>query len=231
MPPDELPTDLETLARMATVDAEPKRRNSALERLAPNIAQLARQVAAHTGEPLKGEFLAEALGYVWERLPKYRPADGRFLSWCRVVLQNRLTDLARQRGRAPIAHSAELANAAIAAQTRAALEDALDRDAPFGERDLERIRGWPCVDRLVLLTVAGLWTKVPPAEWDAWVDEHGLARPFPPPVCMACENISRRPALLAAVFGVQSNTLIQRWHRKKQCLLELDYIREFRPGV
>ena len=88
----------------------------------------------------------------------------------------------------------------------------------------ERLRRWAVHQRVELLCLGGLWLKVPPEEWDAWVDEYErsrdlcLSRPFPPEDFFSHETPQDRMRPLADVLCYPPNTLTQRWRRQHKRL-------------
>jgi hypothetical protein len=104
----------------------------------------------------------------------------------------------------------------LPAGRRPSLQDALERAGhrePFAEGDLATLRGCALPPRLAVLSVTGLWSKVPPDEWESWLAEYradrddALPNPFPPEELWSCEAIAERNGILSAAMRVPRNTL------------------------
>ncbi|MCS7159346.1 MAG: hypothetical protein RMJ19_02640, partial [Gemmatales bacterium] len=97
----------------------------------------------------------------------------------------------------------------------------------FSEEDLQRIRKWkPLRDRLIMLLCSGLWVCVPRSEWQTWVEEAGLAQPFPPPNFINLDDPKERMQEVAKIFGITRNHLSVIWRRRREWLLRLSRIQE-----
>jgi RNA polymerase sigma factor (sigma-70 family) len=188
---------------------------------------------------MRNDLIAEATSHVWERLDTFNGRDGKtFSPWCRKVLRNRLIDDLRRTKREQVENSTDLrmATAEMPCESNGSgrgiafsgVDQALDLQQPFGQGDMERIRGWKARDRLLLLALTNLWCKVPADEWDAWVHASKLPEPFPPCECAQVQEPAERVGMLAACLQMRPNTLSQFWCRKKRLLAELDYVRGLR---
>jgi RNA polymerase sigma factor (sigma-70 family) len=111
-----------------------------------------------------------------------------------------------------------------------ALRRALNRQSSLGAADLVALRAWPLRQRLMLLSLTGLWEKVPREEWEAWAGEYrteqgdSLPDPFPPAELEECADLAQRNAVLSGALGVSRNTLSVWLYRCKRRLLELNYV-------
>lgn len=224
------PDDAEGLARVARDSADQDARDRALRGLSSVVRLVARRIAQRFGHPLAADLAEEGLGEVWQALRGFRDGDS-FEAWCYGVLRNHLVDRVRshQRDRARQERAARLE---AVADLRTALEGAEDEHTFFNAADLATLRQVPLPQRLALLSLAGLWGKVPVAEWGEWVGAYrsgvraALPDPFPPSSLQECENLSERIGTLASALGVRRNTLSVWLYRHKQTLRGLQYLRE-----
>lgn len=235
----ELPDDCTALAVLVQDPRTPSAtRDEAMRKLHLVIQRLARGVACSLMVPkqMRADLITEASSHVWERLATYDGRNGKaFTPWCRRVLLNLMMDRLRQARRTKDQSMTDLgatvldgpcaSNGFGNGATAAAIDVVLDRQEPFGAQDMVRIRGWKLRDRLVLLALANLSSKVPAEEWLEWVRDYGLDEPYPPVECLKTDSPAERVAMLASCCAMLPNTLAQLWHRKKSLLAELDYIR------
>jgi RNA polymerase sigma factor (sigma-70 family) len=229
-PASDWPTDADGLAGLAADRTQPQeRRDRALEALTPTIRRIARRLALRFPGPYSDDFIGEAAGEVWQALAGYQPG-GSFAGWCYRVLRNHLFDRFRQEQRQG-EHRAKWALATQTPGLQQALEQALDRETILPPADLATLRTWPLPQRLALLSLSGLWQKVPAEEWLAWVVEcrtsgsYDLPEPFPPEELLQHNDIAGRNGVLSAALGVPRNTLSVWLYRSKQRLRELQYVR------
>ncbi len=73
---------------------------------------------------------------------------------------------------------------------------------------------------LFLLSVSGLYPRVPDASWHQWVDGDGLERPFPPAGFRSDEDEQRKLEQLGPVFHSTVGALATRWTQYGRKLLE-----------
>jgi RNA polymerase sigma factor (sigma-70 family) len=228
--PGEWPTDADRLAAIAADDGQPPElRDRACQELLPTIRRVARRLALRFAGPHVQDLLDEAAGDVWPALGSYQPGRS-FEAWCYGVLRHYLIDRFRRDSRER-AHRASLAVGVEVSGLQQALERALDLPGRLPPSDLATLRDWPLTVRLALLALSGLWGKVPPEEWDAWVEEHrtnregSLPEPFPPGEMEGCDSIAERNAVLSAAMGIPRNTLSVWLYRYKRRLADLYYVR------
>jgi hypothetical protein len=186
-----------------------------------------------TGQP-RQDLTEDAESDVWQALLQ-SPPKGRFEPWCYAVLRNRQLDHLRHE-QAERRHADAVARQRPeAAEMGPVLESITECPGGLYPQDLEAIAGWPLRHRLPLLCLSGLWAKVPPADWQRWVDEHRRSfgvpadGPFPPDVLQECDDIPRRNELLAVALNVRRNTLSVWLHRGKPRLLGLRCVRDLLP--
>jgi RNA polymerase sigma factor (sigma-70 family) len=230
------PSDADGLARIAAdLDQTKDRRDRAFAGLMPTIRRVARRVAARYPGPYREDFAEEAAAEVWQALGGFQ-AGRPFEPWCYGVVRNHLVDRFREEQREQ-RHRARLASRGKAPGLQRALERALDHPAGLPQSDLATIRTWPLPQRLLVLTLSGLWEKVPAEEWEAWLEEYRAARyndlpkPFPPVGLRDCDTIAERNAVLAAAMRAPRNTLSVWLFRYKQRLRDLQYVRGLLDGV
>jgi DNA-directed RNA polymerase specialized sigma24 family protein len=203
-------------------------RRRALRELEPAVRRTARRVAARYGGGSAVEVVEEALGVIWEAREGY--TEGRpFEPWCYTVLKNRLLGHIKQeqtewRRRSVVAGRQ-------AASLKQALETASEQPDPLDDSDLREVRAWPLRQRLALLSLCGLWEKVPAEEWQEWVHEDGLSLPFPPEVLSGVESITRRNEILAGALGVRRNTLSVWLYRYRERVRALTCVRNLLGGL
>ena len=231
--PNELPSEESKLADLAGGTAySEEQRKEAFQRLVPKILWVAKRVSSRFVGCYRDEVIENAAGDIWLVIGHF-PAGGNFESWCYTVLkhkwlesirQNKSRQLREQRVSQPV-----VADVAL----RQTLEKAMNMDAVenFARYDMAIIVGWPHRDRLVLLSLAGLWQKVPYREWQNWVCEHREKEgvpddPFPPELLALCEQLTERNAVLATALNLKRSTLSVLLYRGKARLLKLRYIRD-----
>jgi hypothetical protein len=256
------PEDLPELARVwASPEEPPQRRRQALGLLvraycgvraevapllaaclSPLVRTLARSVARNASRTVREDFVAGALTLLLApqsdqapaRICSYEPERGSPARWLARVLRNCwLSERRRDRLAAVSLIEREVGPPASALSWD---DVAFDLASPFSAADLERIGAWDCRPRVELLTMAGLWAKVPPESWVQWLEayednrELGLPRPFPPKSFLDLDNPQDRTAPLAELLAYPPNTLTQRWRRGQKLLNGLDFIREISAG-
>jgi RNA polymerase sigma factor (sigma-70 family) len=236
-----LPDDATALVEAVQDMSQPQeRRDAAWSRLQKVIQKIAYRVVNRlSGHQLKSDFVEQAPTYVWERIAQFDAKRGsRFEAWCATVLCNRLRDWMRRRtAKREVATGSDpetltlIEEVADHSDWAGLLQRALDREEAFSESDLARVRTWPLRTRLVVLAVSDLWRKVPAPEWETWVEKAGLKAPFPPQVVVNADSVSDRVNVLAECLGMKPNTLSQQWHRGKDRLRDLDYIRQLREEL
>jgi hypothetical protein len=108
---------------------------------------------------------------------------------------------------------------------------------PFGRRDLLRLADWRVKDRILLLSLAGLFVKVSQHEgalWERWLKEYeaqrkiSLPRPFPPSPVESLESHNERKRPLGQALGMALEALHTYWFQKKELLKELECIQDAR---
>jgi DNA-directed RNA polymerase specialized sigma24 family protein len=230
--PEALPEDGDGLALLVADVSRPEpERRRAFERLIPIIQWVARRLAVRFTGQRRDDVVADAPGDLWQVIGQF-PRGGGFEPWCYTVLRNRWFDAIGRERRHRDADTNRTPPMAADSAVRLAVERAIDSSQPFAHEDLVLIRGWPNRDRVVLLCLAGVWNKVPAAEWDGWVAEHrercGVPAPgaFPPAALGRCDQVAERNALLADCLHLRRNTLSVLLYRGKSRLLELRYVRE-----
>jgi DNA-directed RNA polymerase specialized sigma24 family protein len=229
-PTSDLPTDPEDLAALAADPAQSRQtRDRAFEALAPLIRRIARRLTGRFPGPASDDLLEESGGEVWRALSGFQ-AGASFEGWCYGVLRNHLFDRFRQEHRART-HRLNWAALSQAPGLQQALERGLDQAGLFPPADLATLRTWPLPQRLALMSLSGLWEKVPPEEWDAWVGEyrasrdHELPDPFPPDQLRHSDDLAGRNAVLSAAMRVSRNRLSVWLFRYKPRLRGLQYVR------
>ena len=180
----------------------------------------------------RSELVGEALGVVWAAL---RVSDvcfdssGRARAWCRTVLTNRLRDLLRgESGRQiqfPRTRNGDASDTGgIVADPRGtnALNERLaelDLRAEFCLEDVHAIGRWSPMCRVYILSLAGLWLKVPTETWSQWLQEAGFPDGYPPPELEECDDRHQRSHLLAEFAGHPVNRLQKVWSEYHRLLL------------
>lgn len=226
-----LPSDEDALAIMAgDSKLSDELRREAFERLTETIQWVARRLAARFANCYRSDVIEDATGDIWVVIGRF-PAGGDFEAWCYSVLKNRWLETVkrdeRRQSREWNTGEPIVSDAAI----RNAIEKSIDAMGQFVAADLATIGSWPHRDRLVLLSLAGLWQKVPGRQWNIWVYEHrdryGTPDdPFPPEALAACEQLAERNAVLAVALNLKRNTLSVLLYRGKHRFMELQYVRD-----
>ncbi len=208
------------------------------EEIAEQVRQVAERVARNGTRTQRADFIADALALVCgpreksrPRVELYDPERGPFEAWLTVTLANMWVSKRRTDGRRKTV-PLDGREADESDQFPWALVEGILGPA-FSPPDRERIEGWHPGDRVVLLAVSGLHVKSPDEDWERYVRAAEqvfrvpLPRPFPPPG-PADESPADRHGRVAMALGLPTNTLSQRWRRKKHRLVELDCIRDLK---
>lgn len=235
--PEALPEDGDGLAQLAADMSRPEpERRRAFERLIPIIQWVARRLAVRFTGQERDDVVSDAPGDVWAVIGQF-PCGAHFEPWCYTVLRNRWFDTIGKERRRHVLDTTRPSPVTGDGDLRLAVERAIDSSQPFAPADLALVRAWPHRDRLILLCLAGLWGKVPAAEWRRWVADHRAKHgvpvdgDFPPSALGCCDQIAERNALLAESLHLRRNTLSVLLYRGKERLLELQYVRELlEPG-
>jgi len=175
--------DVDRSAALLFDESQPKAvRDAAAAVVIPWIVQAQRPILGRAGLHDRAGFIEEAATYVFlqakklnvEGMPTYEPTRP-FQRWCRRVLKNRVAEAFRRRKRKTRVDFAEdLASIAVdggGASSCPAEAGWLVESLP--DADLEFIREWKPVVRLVLLLPSGLWPKLPDDLKEQTADDHG----------------------------------------------------------
>jgi hypothetical protein len=227
--------DADALARQAVdVSQSEEVRHRAWDGLVPIIGRVAQRVALRFSGQTRQDLVGGALADVWEALQQ-KPRIDRFESWCYALLRNRHLDRIRHE-QTEQRHAAQAGwQRPQAEDLRAALERVTDRQGLLPQADLQAVEGWSLRHRIILLSLTGLWLKIPLAQWQRWVDDHRQAHgvpadgPFPPVELQSCDDIAQRNGILSAALNLRRNTLSAWLHRGKPLLLALQYVRDLLP--
>lgn len=193
-------------------------RNRAAEQLGPELARMARRVAARYSQ-FGRDWIEELQSVVWERISQWdnkRPFGG----WAYLVMKNHLLDILRQEER----H--KKAMKACVRESRLEMPEHHSTLAePFSSEDLRRIEQWhPNRRRLIVLCLFLLWKKIPSAIWEKWVAEAELASPFPS-TDFERLTLTERISVLEQRLGITRNLISQDLSRGKAWLVKLSYVR------
>jgi hypothetical protein len=212
-----------------------------LEEIAETVRQAAERVARNGSRTQRADFIADALTLLYEprensypRIELYDPARGPFEAWLTVVLGNLWVSKRRADGRRKML-SLDGREVDESDPFPWELVDGI-LGPTFSPADYERIEGWNPGDRVILLAVTGLYLKSPDDDWERWllaaekVFRVTLPRPFPL-AGVADDSPADRHARIALALNMPTNTLSQRWRRKKDLLKELDCVRDLRAVV
>jgi hypothetical protein len=167
---------------------------------------------------------------IWQALPNFQ-AGARFEGWCYAVLYNRFVDQLRKEQREQTLRANLAVESEASGHLQRVLEQTLDNRERLSDVDLNSVEGWPLAQRLVLLSLTALWTKVPRETWSAWVADYrarpdcSLSDPFPPDRLQDCESAAERNEVLAEATGLPRNRLAVWLFRYKPRLRNLRYIR------
>jgi DNA-directed RNA polymerase specialized sigma24 family protein len=211
--------------------------NLLAECLGPLIRQVAWEVARGGSPSERKDFVDEALSLVVApregkpaRICACRP-DPSPQAWLRTVLRNLWVSNRRQRA----SRQQALEQFAGRRPPSVVSWDRLCLAEPLSNRDLDRIAGWEPRSRVEVLCLAGLWPYAPAPRWECWLAEYeslrhlSLGRPFPAEDVLHCDERADRLRPLAQALHYSPNALSVRWLRAKDCLKELDFVRELKP--
>ncbi|MBI5758602.1 MAG: hypothetical protein HZA46_08800 [Planctomycetales bacterium] len=234
--------DATKLAKIVSDSSVPvAKREEAWRQLLPIIGRIADRVARRWGGDAR-EYVDDASGYIWQKFHGFDPAHGAcFESWCAVVLPRQFVDLHRHvlrdalgmstTGRIAPQEDAEIdldSRLAPVGENKGGVVVPLDLRLPFGVGDLDFIRTWDVADRLTLIVAFGMWRKVSPGEWNAWVQEVRSEKRFPFAELERTADLQDRIWVLARFLNRKYNSVYQRVKRKAKTLLpQLRFAREF----
>lgn len=214
-----------------------------IEEQTPGILRKWRQIGR--------DLLDDALSEIWLRIERdcCDPSRGeaQVRAWCCTVLRNLLYSLGRNvrrmsrvvtiesvlSGDGECGVFASVASDDVSSPT-VQVEQADFLTTTFSQQDLATVASWDLSDRIELLCLSGLWRKVPAALWRDWVLELRAARGTPA-VLPAREVLNEatsqgRMSPLAKALDVSSNTLSQRWCRKRGYVEQLHCIADLKSG-
>ncbi len=239
---NDLPESSEELMRVVRSGPSAEVREAAFRKLAPRIEALAFSIAA----PVMGadrqkldEFCTEAPGQIWERLDHF-DTTCPFEPWCSVVLRNLLYDRLREqrRRREQSLDAMECGNDDYHVgfpedpswrRERAAAELAMYTAEPFSAGDLEYLeRELTTPVRVTSLVIEGLWDKVPPERWQAWLAAAHMPPDFPPSEVLLEDDPVHRMRLLPSLLGTTAENIRARRSRGKRALREFPYLKKLR---
>lgn len=236
---DSLPTDVDGLAAVAARPPTLDVGNEALRRLRPIIESWARGVAQSfkTSAQARKDLADEAFAHIGIQIVQFDPTRGvKFKSWCWRVVFNYFRDRIRHlncdavTGPGTVSvHSDpdsgdpnKFREPEFPRDVQSELEAAIDAKSLFGETDMQELRSWKLRDRILLLTVSGLWSKMRDSEWNGWATEIGLDTPFPPPSYAANGPLQS----LAHDLGEPFANLHRQYYRKLPLLTKLKYLND-----
>lgn len=209
--------------------------------LEPTVQRIALEVTRGWSGWEKDDFLDNALSDLLAPRPRSQPrillyeaSRGSLEGWLASTLRNLWCSARRRR----VPTTSTLPADVPSPESRLDLEEPANAlGLTFEEADLRRIEGWPPRVRVELLTMSGLFVKVPPDMWERFLNEwelerhQTLVRPFPPEKVFAAEDPAARTQPLAAALEMPANTLSQRWKRGKERLDELDFVKQLRRAA
>ena len=208
--------------------------NAAMETLAPFVRETAQRIHGRyyaLKRQTAQDFVAMAPALIWSRiehfadwyyqeLPAAVRAEGNqdggkdfFAAWCYRELNYRYLDFGRAAKAEPKAHA--LDGAPDVADHRSNPDEPSVYDFNLSESEADALRDWDPLDGVILFCLAGHWSQVPPAVWEAWLDELGREPPFPPPEFVDAPRPKKRMRLAEALH-VSRDVIFQRWHRLKK---------------
>jgi DNA-directed RNA polymerase specialized sigma24 family protein len=223
-------------ARVASSgSATDNRTDAAMRTLFPVIERLAARIIATSNghaQWIASDFVSESPAFVFEALRSgnYDAARGTFKAWCHDVLRNRFVSELRKQKR----HTSVSLDAPVLDDTDGTRDvagagpnpvDTLAaqsyRHEPFSVADLRKIERWPVRSRILLMSLALLWTRVPSEKWARWCAECRIIDSFPPAdfVDRSSEDCHE---IVADALGINLNNLYQLKSRTAERLLALD---------
>jgi hypothetical protein len=223
--------------RVSAAAAPRRKAQFAMADLSPFIRETARRVHGRyysLHRQAAADFIAQAPALVWSRIEHFDswyhtelPASARkdsakdfFAAWCYRELHYRYLDACRQQKAQPRVAALEFANQLADSRAQpielgASAEPASVYDFSLSSGEAEQLGDWDPLDGVILFCLAGHWSQVPAGTWDSWLDELGLAAPFPPDDFVDAPRPKRR-TLLADALGVSRDVIYQRWLRLKK---------------
>ncbi|HYE20822.1 MAG TPA: hypothetical protein VEA69_20415 [Tepidisphaeraceae bacterium] len=229
------PADLGATEVALPVAVMPKRDvNAAMEVLAPFVRETAQRIHGRyfaLKRQTAQDFVQMAPALIWSRIEHFAdwyyqelPAEVRaegardggkdfFAAWCYRELNFRYLDFGRAAKAEPKAQA--LGDAPDVADHRAPIDQPSVYDFALSPEQADALKGWDPLDGVILFCLAGHWSQVPPAVWEAWLDELGLGGPFPPAEFVDAPRPKKR-LRLAEALHVSRDVIFQRWHRLKK---------------
>lgn len=200
-------------------------KSAAWEALLPIIQGQVKWIRAGSGVWAADDLVDDAQGLIWELLREGKYGnDQNFRGWCARVLQNEFRKRIRSSNtRRRI--EAQSGSSGSAADDSPAIALAISTPQIFSPEDIDILESWTVKQRVLTLTIAGLWRKVaPPDLWDRWVDEAGFVTPFPPHGFVDALDRTERLSVLAAATGYTANAISSAKSRYLKKLSQLPYI-------
>ena len=210
--------------------------SDALEALALATQHLIQSVARSVAGSDSQDFVSDSLEIVLGgQRPNNRPIfhfdhSKPIGPWLKVTLRNALVSRLRKKKVRSTVRFVDRPDDRLTEQQWIELLEGLT--APFCEADLDRIVDWPVRERIELLTLGGLHTKVPPNMWEGFLSDienatqKKLGRPFPSEDFLMADDRATRFEIFANVLGVNRATLGKRFLRASHRLRNLQYVKD-----
>ena len=195
----------------------PQERKDAASELYPRIRRIARRVVHHRPIPKqwKCDFEEEMPAEIFKKIDKkidkgaFDAAKGCFQAWCFVVLHHRYVDWVDQR----VTHGQKEGSFPVDLPDPPGPGPKPPAPEPFSERELHLLRRMSPMQRVICISAAGWWRRVPPEVWQEWLTSVDIPPPFPPEEILDIDQPRKRFPLLAAAAGMKWAAVKLNWHR------------------
>jgi hypothetical protein len=211
--------------------------DKAMDVLAPFIRDTAQRIHGRyysLRRQLAGDFVSQSPTMVWTRIehfddwyhqelpPAVRQEESKdyFAAWCYRELHFRYLDYGRAQKAEPKVKALEGGNdLADWREPGDLVSETSVYDFSLTPGEAEALADWDALDGVILFTLAGQWSQVPPELRSTWLEELGIDEPYPPPEFESAPKTKRRAAL-ADALNVSRDVIFQRWHRLKKKYLD-----------
>lgn len=91
--------------------------------------------------------------------------------------------------------------------------ESLDEVTPLCETCLNHVKTWPPMPKITILTLLGVYRRIPSDLWESWILKKELDLPFPPQEFLTENIVSNRNKILSDLLGISPNTLAKNKER------------------
>lgn len=216
--PDDNSDEWSRLARIASelaTGVEASRKDDIWRALDAPVRKLAVAIARRlSSKKSDSEFVAQdAVVHVYEKLVagKWDSQQGAFRPWLNTVIGNYIRSGNRKKTR-------EKSN--VEPTEAEEFRDEILELTRLQEGDYIEIAAWKRRERLVLLSLSGVWRRVDQQRWCQWCEEMDVDIDWPPNFATATDKIELFKKV-SSWLRMSRNFVSQEWHRKSHLLKSL----------